>query len=397
MKKIMIWLLAFVFVVSLAFMGIGCKEEVAPVEEEVVEEAAPVEEEVEEIPEEETEGFVIGLCNGYIGNTWRMQFVDLAQEVADKYAEQGIVKELIVQNTNMDLVEQISQMNSLIDMGVDALIVNPVSPEALKPVVSRAKEKGILLISLDNPSPFEDVLNIVGDHKQWFGIATKWLVETLDGEGDIVYMTGITGMAAELLRTEEAMEVLKDYPDINILTTVEGNYNETDAQTAMSNVLSIYDKIDGVLQQDGMAQGTVRAFEIDGREMPPMTGDYTFGFLRTWAKYPDLQSAGVVYNCGQGADGMEFTVKLLQGYKFREELFEPNPLDPSIINAILLPPPYVITMEAQQDAPWLEGTELVEGISLDDALKLGEGLPDTACVYSTLTEDQILSFLEPPK
>ena len=53
MKKGLIFLLTILFVVSMLFMGIGCKEEAAPAEEEVVEEAAPAEEEEEAAPAEE--------------------------------------------------------------------------------------------------------------------------------------------------------------------------------------------------------------------------------------------------------------------------------------------------------------------------------------------------------
>jgi len=52
MKKGLIFLLAVLFAVSMLFMGIGCKKEAAPAEEEVVEEAAPAEEE-EVAPAEE--------------------------------------------------------------------------------------------------------------------------------------------------------------------------------------------------------------------------------------------------------------------------------------------------------------------------------------------------------
>ena len=48
MKRGLIFLLTILFVVSMLFIGIGCKEEAAPAEEEVVEEAAPAEEEVVE-------------------------------------------------------------------------------------------------------------------------------------------------------------------------------------------------------------------------------------------------------------------------------------------------------------------------------------------------------------
>ena len=49
MKKVLIWLFAMVFMLSLTFIGIGCKEEAAPSVEEAVEEEAVEEEAVEEI------------------------------------------------------------------------------------------------------------------------------------------------------------------------------------------------------------------------------------------------------------------------------------------------------------------------------------------------------------
>ena len=52
MKKSLLWLLVIVFVVSMSFIGIGCKKEAAPAEEEVVEVAEEVEEVAEEVEEE---------------------------------------------------------------------------------------------------------------------------------------------------------------------------------------------------------------------------------------------------------------------------------------------------------------------------------------------------------
>ena len=74
MKKMLLWLLVVVFIISTALIGIGCKEEAAPTEEAVVEEvaeeeAAPVEEEAAEVEEEAEEvepetiniGYIAGL------------------------------------------------------------------------------------------------------------------------------------------------------------------------------------------------------------------------------------------------------------------------------------------------------------------------------------------------
>ncbi|BCV21392.1 ABC transporter substrate-binding protein [Moorella sp. Hama-1] len=341
-------------------------------------------------------GFVIGFANGYFGNTWRAQFIDQAQKVADKYKKQGIVSEFIVQNVNDDVTQQIQQLNSLIDKGVDALIINPVSPEALAPIVKRAKQKGILIVNVDDPAAYEGTYSVVGDHRSFFGIQVKWLAETLKGKGKIVYISGLAGNSCDKIRTDEAQKILKNYPGIEILGTAPGGWNETKSQEIMTNFLSTYPQIDGVLEQDVMAEGTMRAYEIAGKKMPPFTGDYTFGFLRKWAQHPELQSIGVTYNPGIGADAVEVTVKLLQGYKFKDDVLEPNPLDPNLKNTITVPPAYVVTKEAQPDAPWMQGTsKLTKAISLEEALKLGEGQPDTADLDSVLTEEQVMTFFQP--
>jgi len=65
MKKLILWIITVIFVLSLSFVGIGCKEEAAPAEE-AAEEEAPAEEAEEEAPAEEAavteiEEFVIAL------------------------------------------------------------------------------------------------------------------------------------------------------------------------------------------------------------------------------------------------------------------------------------------------------------------------------------------------
>lgn len=346
-----------------------------------------------------TKGFVVGFANGYFGNTWRSQFVDDAQEVADKWKKRGIIKDFIVQNVNDDITKQIVQLNSLIDRGVDALIVNPVSPEALAPVVKRAKAKGVLVVNVDDPAAYEGTYSVVGDHRAFFGIQVKWLVEQLKGKGKIVSIQGLAGNSCDKIRRDEMDKILKNSPGIEKLAEVPGGWNETKAQEAMTNFLATYPQIDAVLTQDVQAEGIMRAYDIAGKSYPIMTGDYTFGFLRKWAQHPEMKTVGVTYNPGIGADGVEVAVRLLMGWKFKKGVLEPNPLNKKLLNTITVPPAFCVTApEAQPNGPWLQGySKLTKAISLKDALKMGEGKPDTADLDSTLSDDEVESFFNVPK
>lgn len=81
MKKLSIWLLIIVFIASMLIMGVGCKEEAAVVDEEVVEEAT---EEVTEEPIEEGSGNVI-FYHYWSSGSW-MESVDAFLEgFGEKY------------------------------------------------------------------------------------------------------------------------------------------------------------------------------------------------------------------------------------------------------------------------------------------------------------------------
>lgn len=142
--------------------------------------------------------------------------------------------------------------------------------------------------------------------------------------------------------------------------------------------------------QDVMAEGVIRAFQSSGRDLPRvMTGDYTAGFLRSWAALPDLMSIGVPYSPTNGADSIEFAVRLLQGRTIRSNMLAPNPEREDLRNAVLLAPSLAITRDGQP-GPWTpEGTEV---ISLDDALARVDGKPDNYTLEASMPVDRIEEF-----
>jgi ribose transport system substrate-binding protein len=337
-----------------------------------------------------TSGFVVGFVNGYFGNTWRAQFVDDAQRVADDFIKKGIFKEFIVQNVNDDVTKQIVQLNSLIDRGVDCILINPVSAEALAPIIRRAKQKNILIVNVDDPAAYEGTYSVCGDHRTFFGIQVKWLAHTIGGEGKIVAIEGLAGNSCDIVRRDEAHKILAKYPGIKVMAEVPGGWNETKAQEAMTNFLATYPQIDAVLTQDIMAEGIMRAYDIVGKPYPPMTGDYTYGFFRKWEKHPELKSIGVTYNPGIGADAVMVAGRLLMGWKFKDGALGPNQINPKLINTITVPPAYVVTRTAEPEAPWVEGvSSWTKRISLDEALKIGESKTDNDLLDGMLTNEEV--------
>ncbi|MDQ0217723.1 ABC transporter substrate-binding protein [Peribacillus cavernae] len=343
------------------------------------------------------DGFIIGFSNGYFGNTWRSQYVDGVKRVTAELKKEGIVKEVNVQNTN-GVPAQIAAVESFINSGVDAIVINPVSSSSLAPVVAKAISKGILVVVSESGADYPNTVVVGGDNAGFWRIQTKWLAEQLKGKGDIVEINGIAGNVSDELRTRESKDILKKYPDIKVLGSAPGGWDPTKGQQAMSNFLSTHSKIDGVLVQDQMAGGVIQAFEAAKRPLPVMTGDFTYGFLRMWKdKYPDLNTMTIPYNTGIGANSIRVAVKLLQGNKLKPESLSPNPLKKELKNTIISTVPYVITKEAQPDAPWMEGEDSkIKAIGLDEAVKMGEGKGESIAVESIWTEEEVDQMFNKP-
>ena len=90
-----------------------------------------------------TDGFVVGFSNGYWGNTWRAQMIEDFEKQAEKYKSEGILADYMVSNTESDAAEQLNQINAMIDAGVDAIMIDAVSPTTIRSAVERAKKEGI--------------------------------------------------------------------------------------------------------------------------------------------------------------------------------------------------------------------------------------------------------------
>ncbi len=274
-------------------------------------------------------GFVIGLSNGPFTHSWRVEMLESLQQQFDIYKEKGWVSKLIVQNAGPDVNTQIAQIRNLIASKVNLLLVNPNSGTALNPVLTEAKNAGIVVIVYDQPvKPPEGVLNVWMNQEWWQSPLAEWLVKQLNGKGNIVYISGIADQPGNIARDKAAEAVLAKYPDINLLTKANGNWDQAAAQQVMTDLLASFPTIDGVLTQDGMTLGIIRAFEAAGKKLPPITGETQVAFIKEWKKMKDekgFNTVGIENSPGAICTSLGIGVRLLQGKKLKADvLIDPN-------------------------------------------------------------------------
>jgi len=91
------------------------------------------------------------------------------QEVGDEYKAAGKIADYKIVNNivNGDATEQANILRDFISQGMDIIMVNPNSPDALNGVIKEAQEEGILVVSFDATVTAPDVVNITLDHYAW--------------------------------------------------------------------------------------------------------------------------------------------------------------------------------------------------------------------------------------
>ncbi len=112
---------------------------------------------------------VVGISTGSSGTSWRDIMIAAMQEVGDEYKAAGKIADYKIVNNivNGDATEQANILRDFISQGMDIIMVNPNSPDALNGVIKEAQEEGILVVSFDATVTAPDVVNITLDHYAW--------------------------------------------------------------------------------------------------------------------------------------------------------------------------------------------------------------------------------------
>ncbi len=374
MKKMIIASLATLTALVFA-ISFGCapvEEPVEPVEEPVepveepVEPVDPVEEPVEEPVEPVDEPFTIGISNSFIGSEYRTQMISVLEEVNQEFMDQGLTTELVIESEDTDVAGQISQIERLMMMDVDAIIINPGDVEGLNLSLEEAVDMGIVVFAIDQEIGAEGVYNVAINQKEWAMISAEWICEALDGEGDIVLIEGIVGHPANVARMEGVDEVLADFPDINVVGQDSGEWDQATAQGVMDSFLAAFPDLDGYWSQDGMSFGALRAvMAADPDPWPIGTGEARMDFMHQWNDLrdedPDFDTIAVANPPGVAGSALRMVVEVLQGREIDQTTLE-GPWD----NTFYMPIPYVVDddnfEEVYAEYEDMPGSYLLDGV-----------------------------------
>lgn len=212
---------------------------------------------------------VIGFSQTAFNHPWRAEMINSAQAEVDRHSN---VK-MVTTDGNADIVKQSGDIRDLISKGVDAIIMSPVESGGLVGAVEEATAAGIPVIVLDRDVFTDKRAVFIGQSNVTMGAAVaEEMVAALtekygEPKGKILEITGLMGSSPAIGRQEGMRSVLKDYPNIEILATGDGEWIREPAVKLMEDWLIAYDEIDAIYSHaEESSWGAQLAIERAGRQ-----------------------------------------------------------------------------------------------------------------------------------
>ncbi len=201
-------------------------------------------------------------------------FITAGKEGMEAYAKANNI-ELVWNSANLDVSTQANQVDSMVNQGVDAIIVVPIQADSLGPQVATAKSKGIPLVAVNAALNNPDVAASVQPDDVAAGAQEmQMMADHIGGKGNIVVLQGPLGQSGEIDRTKGIKQVLAKYPDIKVLAMDTANWKRDEAVNKMKNWISGFGpQITAVVaENDDMGLGALQALKESGRSGVPVVG-----------------------------------------------------------------------------------------------------------------------------
>jgi len=193
------------------------------------------------------------------------------QSIKDEAAKLGITQ-LTTTNANSQFNKQISDVEQMIDSGVQLLVIAPLNSDGWDSVFAKAAAKKIPIDTVDrkiNAKSCTDYLTFIGSNFEEQGKrAADEMAKALSNKGSVAILLGAPGNNVTTLRTKGFKdEIAKVAPDVKIVFEQTGNFAREDGQKVSEQLLQSNSDIKGIYaENDEMALGAVVALKGAGKK-----------------------------------------------------------------------------------------------------------------------------------
>ncbi|KQN63525.1 MULTISPECIES: sugar ABC transporter substrate-binding protein [unclassified Erwinia] len=234
-----------------------------------------------------------------------------------------------IEDAKGDVAQQLQQVQNFIGQGVDAVIVNPVDTNAVKPIVDLTTKAGIPLIFVNRKpaTAMTDKMAYVGSDSELAGrLQMEALAKRLNYKGNVAILLGDLANEATRDRTKGVKAVVAKYPGLKVTQEQTAKFTRNDAVDVVSNWLTAGDDIQAIASNnDEMAIGALQALGKNPTNILIAGVDGTPDALQM-IKNGKMVATVFQDAKGQGAGSVQTAVKLIKGEKVEKNVLIPYQL-----------------------------------------------------------------------
>lgn len=216
--------------------------------------------------------YKIGFAQCTMASPFYTSMVDTAKTYAK---ELGV--EFVYVSADDDVTKQNNDINDMISSGIDALILNPINAEGVKPALEACEKAGIPVITVDRNVSEGQTAYVGRDNEKMGNLVGQALVELLGGKdnakGKILEIQGTAGDTVMMARRDGFEAAVKEAPGLEVIQSAYCDYTRSKAITATQDLLQANPDIIAVYgHNDDMSLGAAQVLQEKGIKDVAVTG-----------------------------------------------------------------------------------------------------------------------------
>jgi ribose transport system substrate-binding protein len=263
--------------------------------------------------DEEGDQVTIGFSAPAADHGWMAAITNNVRDLAEQYPDIDLQ---VAEGTN-DVNLQISQVETFINDGVDAIVLLPFDGAAMTPVALKAMEAGIPVINVDREfdDPNAARVTVLGDNYGMGVSAGQYVCEQAGDNKDAIVaeIAGIDSLPLTQDRSQGFEDALSEC-GLDVDARQAAEFTVESGEEVAANLLQAEPKIDFLWNHDDdQGVGVLAAIDNAGRDEFTMIGGAgSANAMRAIQEDSGVLKATVIYPSTQGADGVKLARLLVQ-------------------------------------------------------------------------------------
>ena len=206
----------------------------------------------------------VGFSQAESEGAWRNAETQSMQDQEDR------VSEVIITDAQGDVAKQITDIQDLVNQGVDVIVLAPRESDGLDAGLEAARDAGIPVLFVDRwheGDPCSEYVTFISsDFVEQGRIAGNRLADAAGGTAKIIQLEGSAGVSVADDRKAGFDEIVDQHAGMELLASQTADFNRARGQEVASQLLQSHPDVTAIYaHNDEMAIGAITALEAVGK------------------------------------------------------------------------------------------------------------------------------------